>query len=216
MTASPGRNAPWERSSFFLVPLPALTRHSPRVSFALGEDNGLETLRAQWSAKCCALRILRFKEVARRNEYQVPYTWIPTRNGFFGHNLNHVGIFCFPKYRGFIVCLRRDAGSGPGARAGQAGGVSRREPGHPGQRAHHRGAEGGLQVDLDSHGRHDGLLWSSCARIFDDVGDGFITVARFRDILKEIDEDISDEELDGIIADVSCAIKYPSGSGFYV
>ena len=62
---------------------------------------------------------------------------------------------------------------------------------------------------LDSHGRHDGLLWSSCARIFDDVGDGFITVARFRDILKEIDEDISDEELDGIIADVSCAIKFP-------
>ena len=39
------------------------------------------------------------------------------------------------------------------------------------------------------------------------MGDGFITVARFRDILKEIDEDISDEELDGIIADVSCAIK---------
>ena len=38
------------------------------------------------------------------------------------------------------------------------------------------------------------------------MGDGFITVARFRDILKEIDEDISDEELDGIIADVSCAI----------
>ena len=48
------------------------------------------------------------------------------------------------------------------------------------------------------------------------MGDGFITVARFRDILREIDEDISDEELDGIIADVSCAIyrSSPSGSGF--
>ena len=40
-------------------------------------------------------------------------------------------------------------------------------------------------------------------RLFDDVGEGFITVERFREILKEIDEEISEDELDGIIGDVS-------------
>ena len=97
---------------------------------------------------------------------QHPRKLIPTRNGFFGHNLNHVGIFCFPKYRGFIVCLRRDAGSGPGARAGQAGRVSRREPGHPGQRAHHRGAEGGLQVDT---GQSWPPRWFAVIRVCQDL-----------------------------------------------
>ena len=42
-------------------------------------------------------------------------------------------------------------------------------------------------------------------RLFDDVGEGYITVAKFREILKEIDPTISAEELDGIISDVSHA-----------
>merc|ERR1712073_293772 len=37
-------------------------------------------------------------------------------------------------------------------------------------------------------------------RIFDKVGQGFIGVDRFREILREIDEKVSDDELDGIIA----------------
>ena len=44
---------------------------------------------------------------------------------------------------------------------------------------------------------------SFCIRIFDDAGEGFITVYRFREILKEIDEEITEEELEGIIGDVS-------------
>ena len=43
---------------------------------------------------------------------------------------------------------------------------------------------------------------SFCIRIFDDAGEGFITVYRFREILKEIDEEITEEELEGIIGDV--------------
>ena len=43
-------------------------------------------------------------------------------------------------------------------------------------------------------------------RLFDDVGEGYITVAKFREILKEIDPTISAEELDGIISDVSPTI----------
>ena len=39
-------------------------------------------------------------------------------------------------------------------------------------------------------------------RLFDDCGEGFISVARFREILREIDDEISEEELDGIISDV--------------
>eukprot|EP00090_Calanus_glacialis_P020970 TRINITY_DN32374_c0_g1_i1.p2 TRINITY_DN32374_c0_g1~~TRINITY_DN32374_c0_g1_i1.p2 ORF type:complete len:107 (-),score=33.21 TRINITY_DN32374_c0_g1_i1:80-400(-) len=39
-------------------------------------------------------------------------------------------------------------------------------------------------------------------RIFDDTGEGFIRVLTFRNILKEIDEDFTDEELDGIISDI--------------
>ena len=38
--------------------------------------------------------------------------------------------------------------------------------------------------------------------MFDDRGEGFISVARFREILREIDDEISEEELDGIISDV--------------
>ena len=40
-------------------------------------------------------------------------------------------------------------------------------------------------------------------RIFDKVGQGFIGVDQFREILREIDEKVSDDELDGIIAYVS-------------
>ena len=43
-------------------------------------------------------------------------------------------------------------------------------------------------------------------RLFDDVGEGYITVAKFREILREIDPSISAEELDGIISDVSPTI----------
>merc|ERR1711874_125264 len=39
-------------------------------------------------------------------------------------------------------------------------------------------------------------------RLFDDCGAGFISVARFREILREIDDEISEEELDGIISDI--------------
>ena len=40
-------------------------------------------------------------------------------------------------------------------------------------------------------------------RLFDDLGEGYITVERFREILQEIDNTISKEELDGIISEVS-------------
>jgi len=39
-------------------------------------------------------------------------------------------------------------------------------------------------------------------RLFDEDGEGFIKVDRFRLILKEIDEDITDEELDEIILEI--------------
>merc|ERR1711934_622208 len=39
-------------------------------------------------------------------------------------------------------------------------------------------------------------------RLFDDEGEGFIRVLTFRGILKEIDEEFSDEELDGIINEI--------------
>ena len=42
--------------------------------------------------------------------------------------------------------------------------------------------------------------------MFDDCGEGFISVARFREILREIDNEISEEELDGIIMDVGPVI----------
>jgi len=41
-------------------------------------------------------------------------------------------------------------------------------------------------------------------RLFDSEGEGFIRVLTFRGILKEIDEDFTDEELDGIIAEIDC------------
>ena len=40
-------------------------------------------------------------------------------------------------------------------------------------------------------------------RLFDDIGEGYISVERFREILREIDATITEEELDGIISDVS-------------
>ena len=39
-------------------------------------------------------------------------------------------------------------------------------------------------------------------RLFDSEGEGFIPVTRFREILKEVDEDFTDSELDDIIAEV--------------
>merc|ERR1711874_56807 len=39
-------------------------------------------------------------------------------------------------------------------------------------------------------------------RLFDDSGEGFITVMRFRVILKEIDEEFTEDELDEIIAEI--------------
>jgi len=39
-------------------------------------------------------------------------------------------------------------------------------------------------------------------RLFDDTGAGFITVTRFRLILKEIDEEFTEDELDEIIAEI--------------
>ena len=37
-------------------------------------------------------------------------------------------------------------------------------------------------------------------RLFDDIGEGYISVERFREILREIDATITEEELDGIIS----------------
>merc|ERR1719348_683188 len=44
-------------------------------------------------------------------------------------------------------------------------------------------------------------------RLFDEDGEGFITTARFRVILKEVDEEFSEDELDEIIAtiDLDCS-----------
>lgn len=39
-------------------------------------------------------------------------------------------------------------------------------------------------------------------RIFDEIGDGFISVEKFKFILKEIDEDFTDEELEEVILEV--------------
>merc|ERR1712198_320302 len=39
-------------------------------------------------------------------------------------------------------------------------------------------------------------------RLFDDTGEGFITVTRFRLILKEIDDEFTEDELDEIIAEI--------------
>jgi len=38
-------------------------------------------------------------------------------------------------------------------------------------------------------------------RLFDDLKEGFITIDRFRAILKEIDEEITDDEVEQIIID---------------
>ena len=44
-------------------------------------------------------------------------------------------------------------------------------------------------------------------RLFDDTGEGFITVTRFRVILKEIDDEFTEDELDEIISEVNTFIK---------
>ena len=46
--------------------------------------------------------------------------------------------------------------------------------------------------------------------MFDDMGEGYITVDRFREILKEIDSTITEEELDGIISEVRHTLNYQS------
>ena len=51
-------------------------------------------------------------------------------------------------------------------------------------------------------------------RLFDDLGNGYITVDKFRDILIEIDSEISEEELKAIISEVSsCCRKWRDLSG---
>ena len=50
-------------------------------------------------------------------------------------------------------------------------------------------------------------LQFSVFRIFDKVGQGFIGVDQFREILREIDDKVSDDELDGIIAYVSKSVS---------
>ena len=44
-------------------------------------------------------------------------------------------------------------------------------------------------------------------RLFDDTGEGFITVTRFRVILKEIDDEFTEDELDEIISEVNTSIN---------
>ena len=41
-----------------------------------------------------------------------------------------------------------------------------------------------------------------CPRLFDRHGEGFIPVLRFREILMEVDEDFTEEELEGVISEV--------------
>ena len=47
------------------------------------------------------------------------------------------------------------------------------------------------------------LTRQGLSRLFDNLGNGYITVERFGEILKEIDNEMSDEELSKIISDVS-------------
>ena len=47
------------------------------------------------------------------------------------------------------------------------------------------------------------IIRQGLSRLFDNLGNGYITVERFGEILKEIDNEISDEELSKIISDVS-------------
>ena len=61
------------------------------------------------------------------------------------------------------------------------------------------------------------FIWFILFRLFDDLGEGYITVERFREILREIDPTISKEELDGITSDVSLKIWLREGfRGHYV
>ena len=46
-------------------------------------------------------------------------------------------------------------------------------------------------------------LYCNFVRIFDEIGDGFISVEKFKFILKEIDEDFTDEELEEVILEVN-------------
>merc|ERR1712012_1115290 len=57
-----------------------------------------------------------------------------------------------------------------------------------------------LMLDLT----HDEI--KAAFRLFDDTGEGFITVTRFRVILKEIDDEFTEDELDEIISEVSTFI----------
>lgn len=46
------------------------------------------------------------------------------------------------------------------------------------------------------------LMNDSIIRIFDEIGDGFISVEKFKVILKQIDEDFTDQELEDVILEV--------------
>ena len=46
-------------------------------------------------------------------------------------------------------------------------------------------------------------IYYNFVRIFDEIGDGFISVEKFKFILKEIDEDFTDEELEEVILEVN-------------
>ena len=59
-----------------------------------------------------------------------------------------------------------------------------------------------------------GIFISILPRLFDDLGNGYITVDKFRDILIEIDSEISEEELKAIISEVSsCCREWRDLSG---
>ena len=46
-------------------------------------------------------------------------------------------------------------------------------------------------------------------RLFDSQGEGFIPVERFRTILKEVDEEFTEDELDDIIFEVPIRLCHP-------
>ena len=49
-------------------------------------------------------------------------------------------------------------------------------------------------------------LFTIANRLFDRLGEGFISVLRFREILKEVDEQFTEEELDEIIWEVRARV----------
>ena len=81
------------------------------------------------------------------------------------------------------------------------GAIPRRQRHSRIRRAHVRRTESCIQVKYlkcSLHPHNDSIF-----RIFDEIGDGFISVEKFKFILKEIDEDFTDEELEEVILEVS-------------